>query len=238
MFLALLMGVALWFAYGGKSPSPATQPGAVAPTQKQAGELQPVDERPEKPSVEAVQSQPVNARKPLPVLDTASPVYQSALVLLENRFIRLLERETQAEPWPPEQLVDLANRLAKLRLTMAMYEANIADHGMSEHKAVIVIPAYPREGEDFHSQLRALMPPDFGSEDFQRQLFQRFGYYGRYAQQLEVKPIVRIIDDQPMKHFDIMHRIEMDYGSSVGGSQLTDIYLGPYAPFIGAFPKE
>lgn len=180
---------------------------------------------------------PANSHNPIPALDTASSVYQSALVLLENRFIRLLERETQAEPWPPEQLVEVANRLAKLRLAMAMHEANIADHTLVEKKAVIVIPAYPREGEDFRNQLEALLPPGFGSEDFQRELFQRFGYYGRYAQQLQVGLTMQDIEGQPMKMFDILHRVHMPSGL-MGGSRLTDIYLGPYAPLIGAFPKE
>jgi len=239
LFLTLLMGIALWLYYGRKDSSYPLPPSVTVPTQSERGEDQSAQVRSETAPAEAVQDFPVGARKPLPALDTASPVYQSALVLLENRFIRMLERETQAEPWPPEQLVEVANRLAKLQLAQAMHEASIANYTLVGNKAVIVIPAYPREGEAFQTAVRALLPSDFGSEGFKRELVQRFGHFGRYAQQLEVRSVVRIMaDGQSVKHYEIVHRFEMDVGSSVGVSQLTDIYLGPYAPFIGAFPKE
>ena len=179
-----------------------------------------------------------NPRNPIPVLDTASPVYQSALVLLENRFIRMLERETQTEPWPPEQLVEVANRLAQLQLAQAMHEASIANYTLVGNKAVIVIPAYPREGEAFQTAVRALLPSDFGSENFKRGLSQQFGLHGTYTQQLEFSIGTQTIEGKLRRFFHILHRIEIPEGGMVTGSGLTDDYLGGYAPFIGAFPRE
>lgn len=238
LFLVLVMIFALWLTYREKPAPIPPSASALGSREEETRELRPEAFRPVMPPAVTGEISPTNPRNPVPALETESPVYRSALILLETRFLRLIEREKQTEAWPPEQLVNLANRLAVIRLSLAMHEASIADHWMSENEAVIAVPAYPRVGEDFQSQVLALLPPDFGSEDFKRQLMLRFGHFGRYAQKLEVKSVVRNIEDQPVKHFEITHRFELDYGSSMGVSQLTDIYLGPYAAFIGGFPKE
>jgi hypothetical protein len=238
LILALAAGVAVWLAYGRKSASPTSQPTGIAPAQKKAGKPPLVEPRPKEPSEETILNPAENALRPVPMLDTASPVYQSALVLLENRFIRLLERETSAQSWPPDHLMEVANRLAKLQLVLAMYEASIAEYTMVENKAVIVIPAYPREGEVFQTQVQALLLPDFGGEDFKRELSQRFGRYGKYAQQLEVGIGMQTIEAKAQSFFHVLHKIDIPEGGMVTGSGLTEDYLGGYAPFIGAFPRN